>query len=90
GGDMALLRGMAKAVLEQAKTDPKAIDKLFIDRHTTGFDEYRALCESTPWEELERQSSLSRAEILKAARIYMDADRSIISWCLGVTQHEHG
>lgn len=90
GGDMALLRGVAKAVLEQAKHDPKALDQEFIDRHTAYFDEYREVCEETPWEEIERQSAVSQADILKMARIYGDADRSIISWCLGVSQHEHG
>ncbi|GAA3090915.1 FdhF/YdeP family oxidoreductase [Streptomyces rectiviolaceus] len=90
GGDMALLRGMAKAILEQAPTDPKALDREFIDRHTTGFDEYRALCEGTPWEEIESQSGVSRADVLEAARVYRDADRTIVTWCLGITQHEHG
>ncbi|MFJ7273867.1 FdhF/YdeP family oxidoreductase [Kitasatospora sp. NPDC098663] len=90
GGDMALVRGMAKAILEQATADPRALDRQFIERHTTGFEAYRALCEDTPWEEIERQSGLGRAEVLKAARVYRDADRSIVSWCLGVTQHEHG
>lgn len=90
GGDLALLRGMAKAVLEESKLDPKALDQEFIDRHTTGFAAYRELCENTSWEELERQSGVSRDDILKAARVYCEADRSIVSWCLGVTQHEHG
>ncbi|MFJ8951060.1 FdhF/YdeP family oxidoreductase [Streptomyces sp. NPDC102381] len=90
GGDMAFLRGIAKAVLEQSGSDPKALDREFIDRYTEGFDAYRALCEATPWDEIERQSGLDRDAILKAARVYRDADRSIISWCLGVTQHEHG
>ncbi|MFJ3639989.1 FdhF/YdeP family oxidoreductase [Streptomyces sp. NPDC090108] len=90
GGDMALIRGMAKAVLEQAKTDPRALDREFIERHTHGFEEYRKVCEATEWSDIEQQSGLSRADILKAARIYTDADRSIFSWCLGVTQHEHG
>ncbi len=90
GGDMALLRGMAKVILEQSSADPKALDQEFIDRHTTGFEEYRALCEATGWEEIELQSGLSRADILTAARVYREADRSIFSWCLGVTQHEHG
>jgi anaerobic selenocysteine-containing dehydrogenase len=84
GGDMALLRGMAKAVLEESK----ALDQEFIDRHTSGFDEYRALCEETPWAELERQSGISRTDILKAARIYNDADRSIFNWCLGLTHQQ--
>ncbi|MFG2847240.1 FdhF/YdeP family oxidoreductase [Kitasatospora sp. NPDC048296] len=90
GGDMALLRGMAKAILEQSATDDKALDRLFIDRHTAGFEAYRDLCASTPWEEIERQSGLGRAAVLKAARVYREADRSIFTWCLGVTQHEHG
>jgi molybdopterin-dependent oxidoreductase alpha subunit len=90
GGDMALMRGMAKAILEQSATDPKALDREFIDRHTSGFEEYRVLCEATPWEEIERQSGLGRDDILKVARVYRDADRSIVSWCLGVSQHEHG
>ncbi|MFJ2960584.1 FdhF/YdeP family oxidoreductase [Streptomyces sp. NPDC087270] len=90
GGDMALLRGMAKAVFAHSGSDPKALDSEFIDRHTTGFEEYRALCEATPWAQIEEQCGLSRADILKAAQVYRDADRSIFSWCLGVTQHEHG
>ncbi|MEV7122067.1 FdhF/YdeP family oxidoreductase [Kitasatospora griseola] len=90
GGDLALLRAMAKALLEQARHDPRALDQEFVERHTTGFAAYRELCERTPWEELERQSGLSRAQLLEAARVYREADRSIFSWCLGVTQHEHG
>ncbi|MET7638565.1 FdhF/YdeP family oxidoreductase [Streptomyces sp. NPDC005438] len=90
GGDMALLRGIAKAVLEWAPDDPKALDRQFVDRHTTGFEEYRALCEATSWEEIEHQSGVDRDRILAAARVYREADRSIISWCLGVSQHEHG
>ncbi|MGA5192668.1 FdhF/YdeP family oxidoreductase [Streptomyces exfoliatus] len=90
GGDMALIRGMAKAILGQSATDPKALDQEFIERHTAGFDAYRAVCEATSWEEIETQSGLSRDDVLKAARVYGEADRSIISWCLGLTQHEHG
>jgi molybdopterin-dependent oxidoreductase alpha subunit len=90
GGDMALLRGMAKAVLEQARTDPKALDREFIERYTSGFEEYEALCAAAPWEELEHQSGLTRADILKATRVYCDSDRTLFSWCLGISQHEHG
>lgn len=90
GGDMALLRGMSKAILEQAKTDRKALDQEFIDRHTAYFDDYRAVCEATSWDEIERQSGIDRDGILAAAKVYREADRSIMSWCLGVSQHEHG
>ncbi|WP_336081940.1 FdhF/YdeP family oxidoreductase [Nocardia sp. SSK8] len=90
GGDFALLRGMAKAVLEQAASDPHALDQQFIERYTHGFEEYRAAVAATPWSLIEEQSALTEAEVREAARVYGEADRSIISWCLGVTQHEHG
>ncbi|WP_370383344.1 FdhF/YdeP family oxidoreductase [Catenulispora sp. GAS73] len=90
GGDMALIRGMAKAVLEWSEADPKALDEEFVARHTQGFEEYRALVQDTSWDEIERQSAVSRQDIRKAAQVYRTADRSVISWCLGITQHEHG
>ncbi|WP_181698672.1 FdhF/YdeP family oxidoreductase [Nocardia sp. GTS18] len=90
GGDFALMRGIAKAVFEESESDPKALDHQFIERHTHGFEEYRAVVEATPWSTIEEQSGLSEDDVRKAARVYCEADRSIISWCLGVTQHEHG
>ena len=40
GGDMALLRGVAKAVLEAAEKDSAVLDREFVKYHTHGFDEY--------------------------------------------------
>ncbi|MGW8380614.1 FdhF/YdeP family oxidoreductase [Streptomyces sp. ODS28] len=90
GGDMALLRGMAKAVFAEAEHDPKALDREFVERYTTAFEEYRDLCLGTPWKELEEQSGVTREQMEKLARVYCEADRSVFSWCLGITQHEHG
>ena len=36
GGDMALMRGVAKAVLEAAEKDPSVLDREFIEYHTQG------------------------------------------------------
>ncbi|WP_425826966.1 FdhF/YdeP family oxidoreductase [Streptomyces fractus] len=90
GGDLALLRGIAKHVLEAAEQDPKAIDEEFLARHTEGFDAYRDLCAATPWEDLEAASGLTRKEIRAAGDIYLNSHRTVISWCLGITQQEHG
>src|SRR6476659_9353290 len=43
GGDLALLRGVAKAVFEAAETDPEVLDREFLAHHTRGFDEYRTV-----------------------------------------------
>ncbi|MCU1457527.1 MAG: molybdopterin-dependent oxidoreductase alpha subunit [Actinomycetia bacterium] len=90
GGDMALLRGVAKAVLEATEQDSDAIDRDFIERFTHGFDEYRALVASTPWSELVDGSGIAEPDIRKLADSYLASQRAIIAWCLGLTQHEHG
>ncbi|MGI8483699.1 MAG: FdhF/YdeP family oxidoreductase, partial [Thermomicrobiales bacterium] len=90
GGDAALIRGMAKALLEMAQDDPCAIDQVFIDRYTHGFDAYRAECEAVSWGELVRQSGVSEAQIRAITDIYRSARRSIMSWCLGISQQLNG
>ena len=88
-GDMALMRGVAKHLLEAVESDPKAIDRHFIDRHTAGFDAYQALVKATPWDELERESALTQAQIRELGEVYRKSRSAIIGWCLGVTQQEH-
>ena len=90
GGDMALIRGVAKAVLEAADNDPDAIDAMFIDRYTHGFADYQRACESTEWSELERKSGVDQRTMRKLADLYLESRRTVISWCLGISQQEHG
>jgi molybdopterin-dependent oxidoreductase alpha subunit len=90
GGDLALLRGVAKAVFEAATTAPNVLDREFIERYTHGFDEYQALCAATPWIDLVRDSGIDEPAIRSLADVYATSERVIIAWCLGLTQHEHG
>ncbi|HEV8071692.1 MAG TPA: FdhF/YdeP family oxidoreductase [Planctomycetaceae bacterium] len=90
GGDMALMRGIAKHLLEAARTDPTAIDSAFIHRHTAGFAAYRTACDAVTWDQLVRQSGVSEDQIRAAAEIYRQARACVISWCLGLTQQNHG
>jgi molybdopterin-dependent oxidoreductase alpha subunit len=90
GGDMALMRGVAKAVLEAAAADPRVLDAEFLDACTHGMEEYQALCQATPWGDLARESGVDEAAIRQLADSYLRSGRVIIAWCLGLTQHEHG
>ncbi len=90
GGDLALLRGVAKAVLERAKADPRAIDQQFIKNHTAYFESYRDHVTATPWQHLVEQSGVPEHTIRDLAERYLAANRTVISWCLGLTQQEHG
>jgi molybdopterin-dependent oxidoreductase alpha subunit len=94
GGDMAALRGMAKALLQwereaQAQGAPAVFDHAFIAAHTDGIDGYLAVLDDTAWEDLVRQSGLSQDEIEQAARIYRNANNVIVCWAMGITQHHH-
>src|SRR6202040_2402082 len=77
-GDMALMRGVAKHLLEAAETDPKAIDRQFIERYTAGFEGYNSLVETTPWEALERQSGVPAARIREMGEVYRRSQSAII------------
>ncbi|MBO3750071.1 FdhF/YdeP family oxidoreductase [Streptosporangiaceae bacterium NEAU-GS5] len=90
GGDLALIRGVSKAVLERAKSDPAAISTEFLTHCTTGFEEYRDVCAATSWDDLTHQSGVSERTIRRMAELYVESKRTIIAWCLGITQQEHG
>ncbi len=90
GGDMALLRGVAKAVFEAAEKDPAALDREFIEEYTQGFDRYRQVVGSTSWSDLVAGSGVTEADIRRLADSYLASKRVIVAWCLGLTQHENG
>ncbi|WP_406819582.1 FdhF/YdeP family oxidoreductase [Pseudomonas sp. KnCO4] len=94
GGDMAVLRGMAKYLLQwereaQANGEPAVFDHAFIAEHTSGIDAYLDTLDATPWAHIVEQSGLTQAEIELAARMYRKAERVIMCWAMGVTQHRH-
>ncbi|MFE2008160.1 molybdopterin-dependent oxidoreductase, partial [Pseudomonas guariconensis] len=92
--DMAVMRGIAKFLLlwereAQAKGEPAVFDHAFIAEHTDGVEAYLAAVDATSWEHIVEQSGLSLAEIELAARMYRKAERVIMCWAMGVTQHRH-
>lgn len=88
-GDLALFRGIAKVVFEADKAGrDNALDRAFLTQYTKDFEAYRAIVEATSWEDLVRQSGLSEEKIREAGEIYLAADKTIIAWCLGLTQQE--
>lgn len=89
GGDMAVLRSIAKVAFERAETDPTVIDRDFVEQHTEGFEAYREAVARTSWDQLVRGSGVSEEQLRDLADRYLRAERAIISWCLGVTQHEN-
>ena len=93
GGDLAFLKGMMKLVLEADEAariagEKRVLDLDFIAAHTHGLEALKQDLTAETWERIEAQSGLSRAEIAEAAQIYMNADRVICTWAMGLTQHK--
>ncbi|MDG9885897.1 FdhF/YdeP family oxidoreductase [Pseudomonas sp. GD04058] len=94
GGDMAMMRGMAKFLLQWerealAKGEAPIFDHDFIAEHTATVDDYLAVVDATSWEQIQTQSGLPLGEIELAARMYVKASKVIMCWAMGITQHRH-
>ncbi|GHB32431.1 FdhF/YdeP family oxidoreductase [Salinicola rhizosphaerae] len=89
GGDMAVVRGMAKALFERDAAGEDVLDHAFMAEHTVHLDAYRARVEATEWASLEAQSGLSKREMEEAAELYARSKASIACWAMGITQHKH-
>ncbi len=85
GGDMALLTGIAKEVLENKAHDPD-----FIAQHTENFEAFQEQVQNTSWDEIVKQSGVDKATIQKIAAQYISAKNVVIGWCMGITHHLHG
>jgi molybdopterin-dependent oxidoreductase alpha subunit len=85
GGDVAMLKGMMKRLFER-----DALDHAFIAAETTGFDALRADIAAMDWDDIVRRSGLTRAAIESMADTYAAAERVILCYGMGITQHRHG
>ena len=83
-GDMALFRGLAKALLEMG-----AEDQEFISQHTTGFAAYRELVEAESWDHIVSLCGIAKSEITRLAGIIAQRRKLITCWAMGLTQHHN-
>lgn len=84
-GDLALLKGLAKALCEQQQ-----IDTAFIAQHTDGFTAFLADLENVSWPALEQSSGVSEKQIRALADRYAKSERAIFAWGMGITHHLNG
>jgi formate dehydrogenase major subunit len=84
GSDIALANGMAREIIHAGLAN-----QAFIERATTGFDEYRRCVEPYTLEVAERETGVPADVIREAAHTYARADRAVICWTLGITEHHN-
>jgi molybdopterin-dependent oxidoreductase alpha subunit len=95
GGDIAVMKGMMKCLVALDKKSladggPGVLDRDFIWDHTTGIDELLADIDATSWDAIVETSGLSRSDIEFVGNLYAKAERVIVNYGMGITQHRHG
>jgi formate dehydrogenase major subunit/formate dehydrogenase alpha subunit len=85
GSDVALLNGIMHVIIAEGLEDRK-----FIETRT---ENYTALAESVAGWTPERSAAatgLDAGDIVAAARLFAGAERGMIVYSMGITQHSHG
>ncbi len=89
-GDVALLQGIMKAVLAHEDRFPETVlDHQFIETYTSGFAELVTSLHAVGWHEIVEQSGISIEQIEEAAKIFIESERTIFCWAMGLTQHKN-
>ncbi|WP_036166992.1 FdhF/YdeP family oxidoreductase [Massilia sp. 9096] len=95
GGDLAALMGICKIVIEgdddaRMRGAARVLDVDFLAEHAHGFEEFAASARAADWDEIERESGLTRLALREAAEQYMRAKKVIGIFGMGLTQHRNG
>lgn len=85
GTDIPLINGMMRVIL-----DENLMDDLFIEMRTENFYELRDMLYRLDLEEVVKITGVPLAQITEAARTFARAQKAVICYCLGITQHVCG
>jgi molybdopterin-dependent oxidoreductase alpha subunit len=85
GGDLALLTGIAKRIVEIG-----AHDDAYLNSACNGWPELRERLAAVMWEEIVEKSGVTREDIVRIAERYARAKNVVFSWTMGITHHAHG
>jgi molybdopterin-dependent oxidoreductase alpha subunit len=90
GGDMALFAGIARLLLEADDRAPgSVIDRDFIEKHCANFAEYERQARAVDIDTVLEATGVERAQLEKVAKMFIDSERTIACWAMGLTQHKH-
>jgi molybdopterin-dependent oxidoreductase alpha subunit len=85
GGDIAVFKGILKALLASG-----GVDREFVGTHVEDWDAVERDAAELDWNVIEARGGVPRAQLERAAEIVGDARHGILMWAMGLTHHEHG
>jgi len=85
GSDVALLNAMLHTIIEEGLTDDQ-----YIQGYTENFEALKESIKDFPPEKMAEVCGVDAETIRTVARKFATAERSIIFWGMGISQHVHG
>ncbi len=85
GTDVAWINGLMHVIIKEGLHD-----KQFIESRTEGFDELEKMVDKFTPDYVEQITGIPAQEIIDAGRLYANAERGSILYCMGITQHTTG
>ncbi|MER5696839.1 FdhF/YdeP family oxidoreductase [Streptomyces mirabilis] len=90
GGDQALFQAFNRMLLEAENEAPGTVlDTAFIDRYTHGFEEFAEQARKASWSDILQATGLPEEEIRAAFGHVLAAEKIVVCWAMGLTQHRH-
>ena len=85
GGDVSLYNAMLNVIVSEG-----LYDQAYIEAHTEGFEALKAHVHELTPEALSPACGVAPEQIRELARLYATADKAMIFWGMGISQHVHG
>ncbi|MFD5951426.1 FdhF/YdeP family oxidoreductase [Streptomyces collinus] len=90
GGDQALFQAFNRMLLEAEDDAPGTVlDHDFITAHTHGFDDFADQARKTSWDDVLEATGLPEQQIREAFQEVLAAEKIVVCWAMGLTQHRH-
>jgi formate dehydrogenase major subunit len=90
GGDLAFFKAIGARLLDAEDAAPGTVlDREFIERHTHDFEAYRAQARALDEAEIAEATGLPSELLDDVARRFARAERIVLCWAMGLTQHKH-
>lgn len=85
GTNVAITNGLMHVIYKEG-----LMDKTFIEKHTDQYEGLIQIIEEYTPEKVAEICGVKAEDIVKAARIYAEADKAAIYYAMGITQHSSG
>ena len=85
GTDVALFNGLMNVIINEDLWDHE-----FVELRTESFEDLKKVVSNYTPEKTEEITGVPKEKIIEAAKLYAQADKASILYCMGITQHTTG